>query len=369
MSTTGVVRPQTPIDETPVSSGSVGRWRDLVQDHERYLEEKKDKYLTFIGDGVENRGEIRTAPYTHRWTSSYTKRQYAQMNDFVRGAKEEYENPYIVIFPALTASYTTPTGDYRPPVDVFQELKRSWSRGVRYELHHSMEADRRKDTYPSRDWEYLQVWEPTTDEGYTDGGYPHLHPVVVCDGPVQAGRLRSVMQKHVEKCETARMEAHAIEEIDIRPLDQLANPAAYLFKYLSKSWDRDDVSDTQRRFDALLHETEYRRFQPSDGAQRWMKQERDDAPEPWIYAGVADGDQAETLEEYNDAQEFRIDREMGVRAYLQSQDQPASVAVDTASTDAQECDHPDWESGRCVKCGMKELDLVAGYVVDRPPDD
>lgn len=353
----------------PAASGVSGRWRDLVAEHESYIEEKRDKFLTFVGAGQENNGEIRATPYTHRWTSSYTKRQYAQMNDFIRGAREEYQDPYIVIFPALTASTITPTGDYRPPLEVFQGLKESWARGVRYELHHSMEADRKKDCYPSRDWEYLQIWEPTTDAGYTEGGFPHVHPVVVCDGKVGEERFRSVLQKHVEKCDWAAAEAHAVEEVDIRPLDELANPAAYLFKYLSKSWNREDVSDYQRRFDALLYETGYRRFQPSDGAQRWMKQEREEPPEPWQYVGVADADQVETLQEYEDAHEFRIDREMGVSTYLASYEAPASVEIDETSSSVQECEHPDWFRGRCVECGVSELDIVSAHVANGPPPD
>lgn len=368
LSITGAPRPSTPIGEVSAASGSLARWRDLVEDHERYIEEKKDKYLTFIGDGQDNNGEIRTAPYTHRWTSSYTERQYAQMNDFVRGAREEYDDPYIVILPALTSSTTTVAGDYRPPIDVFQELKQSWSRRVRYELHHSMEADRKKDRYPAREWEYLQIWEPTTDAGHTEGGYPHLHPVVVCDGPVQTERFESVLRKHVEKCPEAAPEAHGLDTLDIRQLDQLSNPAAYLFKYLSKSWNRENVSDYQRRFDALLHETEYRRFQPSDGAQRWMKQDSEDPPEPWQYVGIADAEQVETLDEYEDAHEFRIAREMGVSTYLRSYEAPASVEVDETATSVQDCEHPNWFRGRCVECGVSELDIITSQADGPPPD-
>ena len=332
-------------------------WDGLVAEHESYLEEKRDKSLVFVGDGCENDGEILTAPYTHRWTREYTERQYAKMHDFVRGALQEYDDPYIVIFPALTASTTDARGEYRPPLDHFDQLKRSWSRGVRYELDKVMGAERKKDRWPARDWEYLQVWEPTTDAGYTDGGYAHMHPVVVCDGKVGAERFRSVMEKHVEKCDWARLEAHDVDEIDIRPLDELSNPAAYLFKYLSKSWQPDESEPYQRRFDALLHETGYRRWQPSDGAQRWVQLDSDGAAEPWRFAGVADPEHVEYLDEYDDAHEFAIAHEFGIGTYLSGYDEPESVEFD-------DTEHV-FKRGRCVRCGVSETALVA----DRVPWD
>lgn len=363
MGVSGVRSPSRAVGSVSVSaemSASVS-WSGLVAEHDAYLEEKRDKSLVFVGDGYENDGEIMTAPYTHRWTREYTERQYAQMHDFIRGAGAEYENPYIVIFPALTASTTDARGEYRPPLDHFKQIKQSWARGVRYELHEVMEADRQKDRYPSREWEYLQVWEPTTDAGYTEGGYAHCHPVVVCDGRVEAERFRSVMEKHVEKCAWAKREAHDITEIDIRPLDQLANPAAYLFKYLSKSW-AGEPEPYQRRFDALLHETGYRRWQPSDGAQRWMERDSDGSPESWVFAGVGGPDHVEALQEYDDAEAFQVEHEMGVGAFLAGYGAPDGVAFDDS-------EHV-FKRGRCVRCGVGETAFLAGKVPwDGPPGD
>lgn len=353
------------IARVPVRSGGHARWADLVAEYEAYREDKADDQLVFVGQGVTNHGEIRLSEYTHRFTEQYARREYARMQDFVRGARAEYDDPYIVILPALTASTITPAGQYRAPLDHFDQLKRSWSRGVRYELHHSMEADRKKDRYPAREWEYLQVWEPTTDQGYAEGGYPHCHPVVVCDGKVGAERFRSVMDKHVEKCEWAAPEAHDIGEIDIRPLDELSNPAAYLFKYLSKSWEPDEASPRQKRFNALLKETDYRRVQPSQGAQRWMKRDEGEATESWMYAGVAEPEEAARLEEFQDAHEFQIEYEMGVAAYLAQYEAPAIVGVDAEESGIGRCEHQRWDRGRCVACGVSELDIVSGY--DPPP--
>lgn len=343
-------------------------WSGLVAQHDGYLEEKRDQSLVFVGNGCENSGQILAKPYTHRWTREYTERQYAKMHDFVRGAMREYDDPHIVIFPALTASTTDARGEYRPPLDHFRQIKRSWSRGVRYELNHVMNADRQKDCWPARDWEYLQVWEPTTDAGYTEGGYAHCHPVIVCDGKVGKRRFESVVAKHVEKCDWAQPEAHDINEIDIRPLDELSNPAAYLFKYLSKSWQPDESEPYQRRFDALLYETGYRRWQPSDGAQRWMQRESEGASEPWLFAGVADPDEVATLGEYEDAHEFQVAHEMGVGTYLAGYDAPSAVSTDEEDTLWDTCEHEQWYRGRCLGCGLSERALVSGVVsVDPPP--
>lgn len=356
MGVSRAVGPAEQIGSVTVREDSPVTWGGLVAEQEAYVAEKEAENLVFVGDGPENAGEIMSVTYTHRFTQEYVKQDYARLNDFVRGAFEEYENPYIVMLPALTASTTDAVGNYRPPLDHFDQLKRSWSRGVRYELNHVMDADREKDKWPAREWEYLQIWEPTTDAGYADGGYAHLHPVVVCDGKVGAQRFRSVLEKHVEKCEWARSEAHDLNEIDIRPLDALANPAAYLFKYLSKSWDPEDAESYQRRFNALLYETGYRRFQPSNGAQRWMQRDggNDDEGDEWIFAGVGNDGQIETLQGYGDAHEFRVEHEMGVGSWLAEYEAPSAVAFDAA-------DHR-WKGGRCTRCGFSERALMANKV-------
>lgn len=344
--------PGQDISTVSVSRGTRATWGNLVNQHEAYIEDKADDWLIFVGDEASNSGEMLFRPYTHRWKQGYTRRQYAKINDFVRGAREEYDDPHVVLLPALTASTMTPAGTYRPPLDHFEELKQSWSRGVRYELNHVMNADREKDQWPTREWEYLQIWEPTTNAGYTEGGYAHLHPVVVCDGNVGAERFRSVLEKHVEKSEWANPEAHGLDEIDIQPLDDFVNPAAYLFKYLSKSWNRDDAAPYQRRFDALLYETGYRRFQPSDGAQRWMQPDDTGSSGSWLFLGVGDSEQVERLREFEDAHEFRIEHEMGVVSWLSGYESPDAVAVD-------ERDHS-WRVGQCLKCGLSERALNAG---------
>jgi hypothetical protein len=350
----------TGVETTSLTAGGPSAsWAGLVSEHKSYIESKKDKWLVFRGDGQENAGDLLFSPYTHRWTQGYTKRQYAKMHDFIRGAREDYADPHIVILPAMTASTTTPVGNPRPPLDHFHELKNAWSRGVRYELSHSMNADRKKDRYPARDWEYIQIWEPTTDKGNTPGGYAHHHTVVVCDGEVGQERFRSVIEKHVEKCEHANHAAHDPNKTDIRPLDNLNNPAAYLFKYLGKSWQPSESPRFQQRFDALLWETEYRRFQPSQGAQRWMKEPESEADEPWMYLGIGDDDDREKLQDV-DARAFEIDNEMSVSAYLagrEATEMQPMLDVDTNESLRDRCEHDKWHRGKCINCGISTREL------------
>jgi len=341
------------VETVPLRQDSVARWGDSVTQWRQYVDKKEEKSLVFVGDSKQNRDEFLVAPYTHRFLDGYTSMQYAQLMDFVSGARDEYDDPYVA-FLGLTASTTTPTGDLRPPLDHLNELLSAWDRGVRYELNHVMKADRKKDDYQSLDFEYLQIREPTTDSGDVPGGYGHIHPVVVCDGEPERERFERVIDKHVEKCDPARYSAHNYDEsIDIRPMGEIDNLGAYLFKYLGKSWGG-DLEPYQRRFNALLWESRRRRFQPSDGAQRWISREDEDSGQSWIFAGVADEDKVAGLTEYDDAEELRIDKEVGVRSYLNEREAPESVAFD-------DLDH-EFQNGRCVRCGVTETAMVAGKV-------
>jgi len=323
-----------------------------VAEWEGYVEEKSNQSLVFVGDSGRNQDEILLAPYSHRFTDEYTSRQYARMMDFCRGARREYDDPHVVVL-ALTASTTTPAGSLRPPFDHLDELLSAWDRGVRYELNHTMKADRRKDDYEPLDFEYLQIREPTTDAGEVPGGYAHIHPVVVCDGEPERERLERVIDKHVEKCEWALPSAHSYEEcIDIQRMDEIGNLGAYLFKYLGKSWG--DLDPHQRRFNAMLWETGRRRFQPSDGAQRWMSLDEDDGGPDWVFVGVGENEKVGKLAEYDDAEEFRVVHETDIGTWLSGYGAPEAVDYDAS-------DHV-FERGRCVRCGVAEKALVAGRI-------
>jgi len=341
------------IEAVPLREDSAARWGDSVTQWRQYVDKKEGQSLVFIGDSERNKDEFLVAPYTHRFLDEYTSMQYAQLMDFARGARDEYDDPHVVLL-GLTASTTTQAGNLRPPLDHLDELLSAWDRGVRYELNHVMEADRQKDDYKPLDFEYLQIREPHTDSGDVPGGYAHIHPVIVCDGEPERERFERVIDKHVEKCDLAQYSAHNHDEsIDIRRMDEIGNLGAYLFKYLGKSWGG-DLEPYQRRFNALLWESGRRRFQPSDGAQRWMSREDSESVQSWIFAGVANEEKVARLEGYDDAEELRIDKEMGVRSYLNEREAREAVAFDDS-------DHK-FQKGRCVRCGVSETAMVAGRV-------
>lgn len=274
---------------------------------EQYVEENADKSLVFSGRKARNEGEIMVAPYAHRFRQEYTEMQYAKIQSFIRGALREYDDPYLVF---LTFSATTlkPNGEPRSPLDHMDEVVESWGNGVYYELNRVMEGDRKRDPWePRPEWEYLYILEPTTNEGYVPGGYAHAHAGVVVDGAVEAARFESVIRRHLTECPGARGEAHEFEDaIEVKSAAELNNPGAYLFKYLGKSWDVEEMEDYERRFAALLFDQGRQRFRASNGSQRWMERDEEESEvSRWRFEGVARGEQACELREYGDVETLR----------------------------------------------------------------
>ncbi|MFB6239920.1 MAG: hypothetical protein ABEH81_16435, partial [Halopenitus sp.] len=255
----------------------------------------------------------------------YSKMTYARIKDFERGMFEEYDDPSLV-FLTFTTSTTTERGEPRCPFSVMDEIVDSWSSGVRYELDKSMKAERKKDTYDgfdSDEFEYLRILEPTTENGYGPSGYPHQHLVLAVDGDVERARFESVINKHLEKAPNALGRAHEFDTtIEIMDGEELTNVGAYIFKYLGKTYETDDLAEYEKRFNALLWETGRRRIQPSDGAQKWMSRDDESEAEPgrFQFAGVGESEKAKELLEYDSVSEFRVDKEMGVRAYITGRD-------------------------------------------------
>ena len=303
------------LEKLPVREGNRTTWSDLVRNWRRYVAEKAGQYLVFVGDGLANYEEILSVPYSHRFTQEYIRMQYAQIQQFTRGALDEYDDPYFV-FLTFSTSTTDATGEPRPPLDHMDEVVSTWNDGVYYELCQVMDGSRKRDPWESREWEYLYILEPTTDAGYVPGGYAHAHAGIVVDGPVEAARFESVIDRHLEAAPNATGDAHEFDDaIVVKPATSLENPGAYMFKYLGKSWDVGSMEDYEERFAALLHETGRQRFRRSNGASRWLE-DRDDEGEDWVYVGIANEEKRGELEAYETAEDLRIDQERGVRAFL-----------------------------------------------------
>jgi len=293
----------------PLVHGAERTWDDLVRDFKGYVAETGSKRLYFRSDD----GDDRFGEYTHRFMNRYTERQYAEMKSFEEGASEDYDDLTTVML-TFTASTTERDDSPRPPIEHLRDVLEPWD-CVRYELYHSMNADRQKDNcHPIEDWEYLRVLEPTTDDGDVMGGYAHQHVAVVVDGDVSKERFKSVIDKHVEKCPTATASAHQYDDvIGIHDGDDIENLGAYLFEYLGKSYYGEGAKAYETAFDALLWDTGKRRFQPSDGAQEWMKYDEGDEEDKkdWTFQGAV---HKTILDEFRDSdhddfKEFRGARE------------------------------------------------------------
>lgn len=330
--------------------------------------------------------EIEAAQYSHRFTTEYSEMTYARIKDFERGAFEDYDD-LTLVFLTMTTSTTTARGEPRCPFTVLDEIVDAWSSGVRYELSKSMKAERKKDTYPgfgSDEFEYLRILEPTTENGYGPSGYPHQHVILAVDGDVQRERFESVIEKHLAKAPNALGRAHEFDStIEIMDGDELANVGAYIFKYLGKTYETGELEEYEERFNALLWETGRRRIQPSDGAQEWMDREDDGAQEGrYQFVGVGHEEKVEELREYDSVQEFRIDKEMGVRAFLTGRE---AVGVDVERDGFEDAETetviiPPGVCGpgehelrgletRCVECGVAEGILREwGHFDTGPPD-
>jgi hypothetical protein len=294
------------LENIPLHEGTPATWGDSVQNWKQYLREKANESMVFVGASGRNQGEIVTAPYSHRFRQEYTEMQYAKIQGFIRGSLSEYEDPHLV-FLTFSTSTTTPGGKLRHPLDHMDEVVETWGDGVYYELNQVMDGARKRDPWePREEWEYLYILEPTTDEGTVPGGYAHAHAALVVDGEVESERFESVINRHLAEAPNAMADAHEFNDaIEVIPADELNNPGAYLFKYLGKSWNTEDMEDYEERFAALLKESERQRFRASNGGQRWMQLDEEESEAgDWDFAGIVENDRLEQLLEYDDALEF-----------------------------------------------------------------
>jgi hypothetical protein len=359
-------------------------WGDLKVQWRNYIREKLDERLVFL-DTRED--EFLVSEYSHRFTTEYSEMTYARIKDFERGMFEQYDDPTLV-FLTFTTSTTTSRGQPRCPFGVLDEIVDSWSSGVRYELAETMKAERKKDTYEpfgSDEWEYLRILEPTTENGYGPSGYPHQHVVLAVDGDVCRERFESVIDKHLEKAPNALGRAHEFDtSIEIMDGEELKNVGAYIFKYLGKTYETGELEEYEERFNALLWETGRRRIQPSDGAQTWMDRDEEEsaAEDRYMFAGVGDIERVDELQDYESVEQFRMEKEMGVRAFLSGRE---SVGVDIERDEDGEivpdgvlippgvCGPDDHEirgqeQTRCVKCNTSpELLEEWGHFETGPP--
>ena len=346
-----------------LTDNSTATWGDAVDAWEQYIAEKEDQMLVFIDRET---GEFSAGMYSHRFRNSYTKMQYAKIQGFIRGALSEYDDPHLGLL-TLSNSSLKPNGKPKPPLDHLDELLGSWE-SVYYELKQVMESVRVSDPWDAREWEYLWILEPHTDEGRVPGGYGHVHIGIVADGDLEPERFESVISKHLVNCEGATADAHELDDsVEVKPAEELNNPGAYLWKYLGQSWDVQEMEDYEKRFAALLRESGRRRLRASEGAQRWMQRpESESAKGDYTFAGVGSAEAvSELLSEYDDHDDFKIATEMSVRGWLNERSytefDPGARWDDTVEVSHEEFEMYGYAKGRTMRV------LGCSPDGDRPP--
>jgi len=193
-----------------------------------------------------------SVPAENRWFASYQKKYYAQLDAWLRElcggerpsggyTEASFENPRVALLTRSASS--TPGGERVGPVEHAEELRDSWE-----PVYHTMRNTLRSLGYElGESWQYDRRLEPHTGkrggEKGTNECYAHEHIILVVDGDVTSGDLRSIIEKHVEACEWAGPSAHGEEAIEVREPDELTDPAAYVADYCSidpvELWERE----------------------------------------------------------------------------------------------------------------------------------
>ena len=140
-------------------------------------------------------------------------------------------------------------------------------------------------------------------------GLLHVHVAVFVDGVVCGEDFREVLEAHVRNCEGAGREAHGLtaenigdtESVSVKHVgadrgDGIDNLASYIMEYVGATGDDYEKGALEAEDHiltgyALLWATERRRWRPSNGAQSYMAQKREEDPLPseWEFVGIEDG--------------------------------------------------------------------------------
>lgn len=250
---------------------------DGIGAHSEYIE-KKDNAVLVLEE--EESGDVQVLPYNHRWKQEYRDMVYAKLNDAERWLQSEFgEGPLPTTMITLTAKPTDSQGNPRPLGEVLADLSDGWDKFRRV-------IDRETE---DRRTEVFRIIEPH------QSGYPHIHVMVF--GVANPRFQEKVSDLWVEKYGIGGEDAHrqAVEAVRGRSA-QVADPAAYLMKYLSKTMARSTGEQQQvdgyQAFAALLWVTGKRQYSATEGLSAAMKSPSRDGPPPdqsWRFLGVAHG--------------------------------------------------------------------------------
>jgi hypothetical protein len=165
---------------------------------------------------------------------------------------------------------------------------------ARKQLHQALSGEK---------WEYARVWEPHAD------GYGHLHMAVFVedDGDdLEAEQFEPVMRSHVENCDPAGSEAHAVDGDDaaVSVNDNVENLGSYISEYIGIFGDETlNRPMTEQMFYAVTWATNTRRVDFSNGAQEMMNREQTRREYRRDTGGLEPEDDDEAFEEWREDEE------------------------------------------------------------------
>lgn len=263
-------------------------WSDIVDQFEHYLDDKED--LTHVLEN--NEGDRVYIDDSHRFEESYQKDQMGKMYAIERQAKEKYgeENLKTVMLTFSASPYRD--GNLLPPIDHLDSLLNSWDT-LRRSLYRVLS---------DYEFEYMRILEPHTPSSrYETSGYAHMHMGIVVkdeNDTLEAQDFKGLLDKHVSNCKTAGSEAHnvnnSVSVIDYED-DKEGGIGGYLTSYMGEKIEEDprDADRWFKRFLAMLWVSNRRRVNLSQGANEWVKEDRDidqkddqDDDTEWEYIGV-----------------------------------------------------------------------------------
>jgi len=148
------------------------------------------------------------------WMTSDQKRYFAELKGWVRetigGTRPsggdcdgKFEDPHVAILTRTASSI--PDGDRVAPVDHTTGVNVAWS-----PVYDKIRNHLRSLGFDSDEWDYYRKEEPHTSErgGAMNRCYTHEHTMLIVDGRITAEDFQPIMEKHVEKCDAAGMDAH-----------------------------------------------------------------------------------------------------------------------------------------------------------------
>jgi hypothetical protein len=257
--------------------------REAVHRFRDYYRESRETAAVFKNP----EGDTVKGSDPNRFHPDYGDKQYAKLKDLERGIQAEYGKRLHTAMLTLTASSTDDDGNALPPVDHLDELNEGYSPAIRA-LRRALDGRR---------YEYLAILEPH------QSGYLHVHIAVFVEGVVTAETFRPVIEAHVRNCDLAEPEAHDLDDdstasvrwaggdrddLEDGHLDELA---IYLAEYLGTYGDDPlEQAEHVQMANAILWATERQRWRPSNGAQKYMAQNRSPANPDWELVGIEDGD-------------------------------------------------------------------------------